>query len=42
MLEQPTHAIAPGDHVTVTLQFDNGVRLPVSFEVRKPSDGAPP
>ncbi len=41
MLMQPRVAIAPGDHVPVTLHFADGRSLTVSFEVRKPAAGAP-
>jgi copper(I)-binding protein len=35
MLMQPRHDIHPGDHVPVTLEFADGARLKVDFEVRK-------
>ena len=41
MLQRPTHSIVPGARVVLTLRFDRGPPLPVSFEVRKPSDSSP-
>jgi hypothetical protein len=41
MLQHPTHSIIPGAHVVLTLRFDRGPPVPVSFEVRRPSDAAP-
>ena len=40
MLMQPTHPIAPGDHVALTLQFAGGAARTVSFEVRAPNGSA--
>ena len=34
MLMQPTRTLHPGDHVPITLRFDDGSALLVSFEVR--------
>jgi copper(I)-binding protein len=41
MLMQPTHTLAPGDHVTLVLHFAGGAERAVSFEVRGPNGGAP-
>lgn len=41
MLLQPTHALAPGDHVALTLRFSGGAERTVSFEVRAPNGSAP-
>jgi copper(I)-binding protein len=41
MLMQPTRALAPGDHVALTLHFGGGVERTASFEVRAPNAGAP-
>jgi copper(I)-binding protein len=39
MLMQPAASVRPGVHVTITLQFAEGPRIPVDFEVRNP-DGS--
>ena len=36
MLESPTNAVHPGDHVPITLHFAGGSSMTVSFEVRQP------
>ena len=36
MLERPSIAIHPGDHVPITLHFAGGSSLTASFEVRQP------
>jgi len=41
MLMQPTHPLAPGDHLTLTLHFAGGAERGVSFEVRAPTGSAP-
>jgi periplasmic copper chaperone A len=41
MLMQPTHALAPGDHVALTLHFAGGATRSVNFEVRAPNGSAP-
>ncbi len=41
MLMQPTRALAPGDHVALTLHFAGGPERSVSFEVRAPNGSAP-
>ena len=41
MLMQPTHALAPGDHVVLTLHFAGGATRSVNFEVRAPNGSAP-
>jgi periplasmic copper chaperone A len=42
MLMQPTHTLAPGDHLTLTLHFAGGAERSVSFEVRAPNGSAAP
>ena len=37
MLQQPTRALQPGDHVTIALRFAGGSSMSVLFEVRKPA-----
>ena len=37
MLEQPQHAIKPGDTVHLQLQFSNGEKLDTAFAVKPPS-----
>lgn len=37
MLEHPTTAVHPGDHVPITLHFEGGSSMTVSFEVRPPA-----
>ncbi len=39
MLEQPKHALAPGDHASVTLRFIGSPPLTVQFALRKPDAG---
>lgn len=41
MLMHPTRAISPGAQVPIELQFDDGERLLVRFQVRAPAAGAP-
>jgi periplasmic copper chaperone A len=41
MLEQPDHALKPGDQVEITLDFADGSHLPVQFAVR-PANAAEP
>lgn len=41
MLMHPAHALAPGEHVPLTLHFGNGASRTVSFEVRAPNGSAP-
>ncbi|HTW74291.1 MAG TPA: copper chaperone PCu(A)C [Steroidobacteraceae bacterium] len=41
MLMRPRTSITPGDHVPVTLRFADGRSMTVSFQVVKPSAGAP-
>jgi copper(I)-binding protein len=36
MLEHPTTAVQPGDHVSIALHFAGGAAVNVLFEVRKP------
>jgi len=36
MLEHPTTAVQPGDHVSIALHFAGGATVNVLFEVRKP------
>ena len=36
MLEHPTAAVQPGDHVSIALHFASGAAVNVLFEVRKP------
>lgn len=40
MLMQPTHTLAPGDHVALTLHFADGAERAVSFELRAPNGSA--
>ena len=40
MLEHPTRALQPGDHVSVTLQFVGSPAVTATLEVRKPGAGA--
>jgi copper(I)-binding protein len=39
MLMQPSTAVKPGVHVTITLHFADAPPLPVVFEVRNPDGG---
>jgi periplasmic copper chaperone A len=41
MLEDPNHALVPGDMVDITLDFSDGSQLPVHFLV-KPANAAEP
>jgi periplasmic copper chaperone A len=40
MLEQPTRALQPGDHVSVTLQFVGSPAVTATLVVRKPGESA--
>jgi periplasmic copper chaperone A len=40
MLERPTRALQPGDHVSVTLQFADSSAVTATLEVRRPGAGA--
>lgn len=41
MLSQPTHAIKPGDHVKVTLEFAGGETFQADFSVRPANASGP-
>ena len=40
MLKAPTTALNPGDHVSITLTFDDGTQITVPFEIRRPDGSA--
>src|ERR1700683_3882637 len=41
MLEHPTKALQPGDHVPVTLHFSDGNSVTAQFELRRPDAPGP-
>jgi periplasmic copper chaperone A len=41
MLEHPTKALQPGDHVPITLHFSDGNSITAQFELRRPDAAGP-
>jgi copper(I)-binding protein len=41
MLEHPTKALQPGDHVPITLHFSDGNSVTAQFELRRPDAAGP-
>lgn len=41
MLEKPTHAVKPGDRLTITFELSDGKKLPATF-VARPANATGP